>query len=96
MAICTNCAHRVIEIVGRREVRGYSSHENPGTEAASGQGGHDFAVIDNRLLIDVWLCFFAGLSNRAVFDLSSEQDSADIKRLYGNRKLWHGVAKSGQ
>lgn len=94
MAICTNCAARVIEVVGRGEVWGYASEDNPATEAADGQDGHDFAVIDHRYIVDVWLRFFAGISREAVFDLCSAADADQVRRLYGDRRHWKRLSTS--
>jgi hypothetical protein len=88
MAICTNCAERVIAIVGRGDVWGYASEDNPDTAAATGQDGHDFAVIDDRYIVDVWLCFFAGITSRSVFDLLSRADATRIHALYGPPDHW--------
>ncbi|MEZ6128986.1 MAG: hypothetical protein R3C59_09905 [Planctomycetaceae bacterium] len=87
-AICTHCARRVIEVVGSGEVWGFSVRDNPEAVSAEGCDGHDFAIIDHRLLVDVWLSVFAGEVARSVYDLHSGADAAVIARLYGDRRKW--------
>lgn len=92
VVICTNCANRVIELLGRGEVWGYFADDNPGTAAADGLDGHDFAIIDGRYLVDVWLKFVAGTVSRAVSDLRLETDAPEIRRLYGDRRHWQRIS----
>ncbi len=88
MAICTNCARRVVEILGRGVVWGYSVLDNPDTKAADGCGGHDFAIIDDRFIVDVWISLFVGEYHRSVFDFEDPGNAAVIVELYGNRTTW--------
>ncbi len=85
---CTNGAHYVVGIVGRGQVFGFYDHENPETDTGGFAGGHDFAVIDNRWVVDLWSKHFVGISDRCVFDLESDADAAEIRRLFGDRSRW--------
>lgn len=87
---CTNGAHYVGKLVGvhRCQVFGFYDHENPGTVTGEFAGGHDFAVIDGRWIVDLWSKHFSGLSTRCVFDLESDSHALEIKRLFGDRSKW--------
>jgi hypothetical protein len=45
-------------------------------------------VIDNRWIVDLWSKHFAGISGRCVFDLESDADASEIRRLFGCRSRW--------
>jgi hypothetical protein len=62
-------------------VYGFLSEENPTSAIARAAGGHDFAVIDDRFIVDPWLgefsCPLAELEDcdQQVFDLHCAQDA---------------------
>ena len=88
-AKCTNWARYVRRVLGERvAIYGFSEDDNPTSEIARICGGHDFAVVDNRYVVDGWAMNVERLSTRAVFDLSDPADAEEIRRLYGSRECW--------
>lgn len=88
-AICTNWARYARRIEGADcLLHGFLHEENPRSEIARVAGGHDFAVLRGRYLIDGWAKHVEGLSDRAVFDLADPADAADAARLYGYPANW--------
>ena len=89
MGVCTHCARRVIHVVGCGKIVGYYESKNPGTLAANGCGGHDFALIDHRYIVDVWWTYFVSEDNDGpIFDLADSSQSARIRELYGLVSKW--------
>ena len=88
MGNCTNCARRVVELLGRGEVWGFSADSNPKAESVDGCSGHDFAVVDDRYIVDVWISLYTGRVKQIVFDLDANADQPEINRLYGDRSTW--------
>jgi hypothetical protein len=94
---CTNCAHRIIQLNGGQgDVYGWGEGTNPtsvvagpahGARLDTGQG-HDFAVLDNRYLVDAWGKNVEGSAPRAVFDLEDAADRAEVRRLFGDPSTW--------
>jgi hypothetical protein len=88
-AECTSWAVYVRRIEGKSaKLYGFDSDENPDSEIAKICGGHDFAVVDNRFLVDGWAVNVEGMSKRAVFDLYDLVDIPEIHRLYGDPIVW--------
>lgn len=85
--VCTNCAERIISMVGRGEVYGWEEGTNDSAPVAPNQG-HDFAVIDDRWLVDPWAKNVEGTSSRAAFDLRDQGDVAEVRKLYGDPSSW--------
>jgi hypothetical protein len=88
-AICTSWALHVEEsLPGRVKVYGFFDSENPTSEIAQLAGGHDFAVVDDRYIVDGWVKNVEAISKKAVFDLHDPADAEETARLYGDRNLW--------
>lgn len=89
---CTECANRMIELAGNGEVYGWAEDSNVTSIVAPNGEGHDFAVIDDRYLVDAWLKNVDGppgfIHERAVFDLDNPDDVATVLRLYGDPRTW--------
>jgi hypothetical protein len=55
-------------------------------------GGHDFALIDNRYIVDSWLTGAEWIHeikiNQFVFDLEDPHDQEMVAELYGDPKTW--------
>jgi hypothetical protein len=85
---CTGFAKEIRRMLGgdRVEVMGYLVDDNPHSITAQLDGGHDFALVDDRYIVDPWLFDVAGISEDIVFDL--KQDTARILELYGPQKNW--------
>ena len=85
---CTNWAAYVLRVLGgRAQMFGFDDEQNPESSIADDYGGHDFAVVDGRFIVDGWLMNVDG-GKRAVFDLQDPDQEAEIKRLYGDRANW--------
>lgn len=90
VAFCTNWARYVRRIEGpiRCELYGFFSDAVPESSIARSCGGHDFAIVDGRYLVDGWLKGVECKSPVAVFDLEDEANADKIARLYGPREKW--------
>ena len=57
-------------------------------------GGHDFALIDDRYIVDLWISLYTGEEEQVVYDLSKPSDHEKIHAIYGdpvNWSVWDGV-----
>lgn len=89
--ICTHSAIQVASAFGG-VVLGYLAENNP--VAALGEAysqGHDFAVIDERWLVDYWAWRTTDLLEFPVLDLAAASDLTVATRLYGKRTRWDVV-----
>ena len=87
---CTGFACEIQRKLGRARVTiyGFSYDDNPTPGILdTGAMGHDFAVLDNRWIIDPWITDVTG-GARGVFDMAAPEDQEAILRLYGNLTLW--------
>lgn len=87
---CTNCADYIVKQHGGGRVVGYGDKTNP-SAGATGDfpgSGHDFAILEDRYIVDPWVKETSGTSQRAVFDMTDPADQAEIRRLYGDPKVW--------
>lgn len=94
--VCTNCAEQIINKLGRGHVYGWEEGTNPtsvvagptrGARVDRGQG-HDFAIIDDRYLVDPWAKNVEAQTERAAWDLHDPADRAEVLRLYGDPTTW--------
>lgn len=88
---CTGYACAIRDKLGRDRVkiRGFAGEDNPKAQVAD--DGHDFAIVDDRYIVDPWATDIAETSERGVFDLKDPADAAEIKRLYGDPKTWRDM-----
>jgi len=93
---CTGYACEIQEQLGEDRVKvvGFSDSDNPGTifdgsdaTLRPAADGHDFAVVDDRYIVDPWLTEFTE-SPRGVFDLQDPADAEMIARVYGDPEVW--------
>lgn len=94
---CTDYAACVyIQLPGRVKMVGFSNDENPDCQVAKDElhpCGHDFAVVDNRYLVDPWCKLVVGNDWQVVYDMSDPADLALVHHRYGPRECWtHMVA----
>ena len=90
--ICGFCAAYIVRLVGAGQVVGFHDGLNPIAHAAGYPGGgHDFALIDGRYIVDPWVKETGLTSKRAVFDLLDAGDAEEIRWLYGDRGAWEVV-----
>ncbi|MEG0868441.1 MAG: hypothetical protein RSD49_08425 [Hafnia sp.] len=90
MSCCTNSAVFVCAELGHGDIYGFSAESNPVQNSAinRGSGGHDFAVIHSRYIVDPWISLYTGNQTQGVFDLRDPKDSALIKDIYGDPAKW--------
>jgi hypothetical protein len=87
--ICSFCAAYIVRLEGAGKVIGFHDGENPTAHAAGYPGGaHDFALIDDRYIVDPWVKETGLTSKRAVFDLQDPRDREEIRFLYGDPRVW--------
>ena len=95
-AICTNWALQVKKALpGRVKIMGFTYRNNPVKGVPHFSDGHDFALVDNRYIVDGWLKNVAQASSRAVFDLENPADADDIEHFYGDRSTWTEIDWNG-
>jgi hypothetical protein len=83
-----NCTARA-RIIARRfggEVHGYYHADNPTARVGETEYGHDFAVTEDRFLVDPWL--FHYYRERPVLDLEAAADRAEAAARYGPQTNW--------
>lgn len=103
--ICTDWACYVRRMLGNRaKIYGF---ENVDDESEHGEGvtsapgladfdGHDFAVVDDRYIVDGWLKNIEGFRKKAVIDMHDPANAEVIKTFYGNPAHWkrgHAIEK---
>lgn len=90
--VCTAWAVELLRIFPTRvKLYGFFASQNPESRIAREFMGHDFAVLDDRFIIDPWLTRVEVLVERAVFDLESPSDASIVADLYGKRACWQPV-----
>ena len=88
--ICAHCAQHAVDRFGG-EIRGYFWADNPEALLGSVEGGHDFALVGGRYIVDPWAKDTRGDTDRYVFDLLDPADAEEIRRLYGDPAAWELV-----
>jgi len=89
---CTEYACLIFkQLPGRVQIFGFANENNPTSRVAREEihpGGHDFAVVDDRFIVDPWLRLVAGVSEQIVFDLADPGDASLAADVYGPRQCW--------
>ena len=88
---CADCAHYIRYHEPNTTIYGFWSKDNPRWAGAHLLDGHDFAVVDERYVVDPWIVETEHLSDRSVFDLNDPSDRAAVRRIYGDRTKWRLV-----
>lgn len=92
--VCTSAAILVAETYFG-SVWGYSARDNP-TALIGGSRfpceGHDFALIQERWVVDYWANRVAQVSPKPVLDLNQLRDRRLASSLYGASQYWKRVA----
>ncbi|MHD0644857.1 hypothetical protein ACYPKM_04470 [Pseudomonas aeruginosa] len=89
MFFCHNCADWVIEVLGTGLRAGFYVNANPVEDKViMDADGHNFAVIDGRYIVDVWLQHFTETSTQGVFDMHDPADHAAITQHFGDPSKW--------
>ncbi len=89
---CTNYAVQVGYVFKERsKIMGFANENNPESLVAIEEihpSGHDFAVVDDRWLIDPWVRIVATAYDRICFDMANPDDMAIVKHIYGDPSCW--------
>jgi hypothetical protein len=87
--MCSNWARYTRRLEGKTaRIYGFQGEENPLSLIAVQCGGHDFAVVAGRFIVDGWAICVSGYSRSAVFDLLDPMDKKAIRELYGDPAYW--------
>ena len=103
---CTGFAVEIFQRnMGCAKIYGFDSEENPTSMIAALAGGHDFAVLEDRYIVDPWLTevesgeitihggMVVPVNGQLVFDLNDPEDEKIITELYGDRSKWRRMPK---
>ncbi|MBI6726863.1 hypothetical protein YA0089_24945 [Pseudomonas viridiflava] len=97
MGRCTHCAKFAVKLIGEGEVYGFMVKDNPvAHQGITDCFGHDFAVIQNRYIVDIWMSLYAGDEPQSVYDLRDKRDFAKITEIYGKPELWGMYSKEAR
>lgn len=89
MGRCTNCAWYVVDRLNEGDVWGFRSKDNPtATHREIVGDGHDFAVIGNRYIVDIWISLYTGSERQVVYDLGNPADAPKIREIFGDPACW--------
>lgn len=91
--ICTDYAEQVRQKLEGHEVQivGFANEDNPNSAVVREEwhpGGHDFAIVDHRWLIDPWARLVGGFRDQIVYDLQDAEDAQKVAEIYGNPLNW--------
>lgn len=89
---CTDYAAFIYKALpGRVQIFGFRNEDNPNCQIVKDQlhpQGHDFAMVDDRYLVDPWVRLVRGLSWPVVYDLHDSVDYIAVVHRYGPRTNW--------
>jgi hypothetical protein len=96
MCRCTTTAEIIAAAFGG-VVAGYSADDNPVAALGAGfVGGHDFAVIGSRFILDFWAAYCETAAPKPGFlDLADPKSAAAARALYGDPATWQTRAPRG-
>lgn len=68
---------------------GYASDDNPSARIGDRYtSGHDFAIVENRWIVDYWGWRCLALLRLPILDMEDKHDRLIINMMYGPRKYW--------
>ena len=82
---CSMASCAAQEILGGT-VMGYWADENPAASLGASEGGHDFLVLNDSMILDIWSWVYYDAP-----PLVQLSDTAEVLRLYGDRSKWRTV-----
>ena len=88
---CTGYACEIKRMLGkdRVEVWGYRIEDTEDQRIGHDSGGHNFAIVDNRYIVDPWPNEVLGDKiHYGVYDLRDANDYDLIIQMYGNPSTW--------
>lgn len=88
---CVDAAVKVIEKFGGRVV-GYNCSQNPSAQIGKNLcEGHDFAIVEERFIVDYWAFQVARIIEHPVLDITQPSDGQLARQLYGDKNTWEEV-----
>lgn len=91
--ICTNGALYLQTILGGRVV-GYAHEDNPAATLGKREGGHDFLLVDDQYIVDLWAAEVEG--RPSVIDLRDPRSAVGAEASYGDPSRWVDVAEASK
>lgn len=86
---CTNVARFVQELLKQGRVVGFQCEDNPVTSEVVGNCfGHDFLLVEERYVVDLWISLFVGDTEQMIFDLEDPEHSHAIQHYFGDPLRW--------
>jgi hypothetical protein len=86
-----DAAVKVVKKFGGR-VMGYYCSRNPSALIGLNIcGGHDFAIVADRFIVDYWAFRIVRVLERPVLDLTKWLDYEIAQQMYGDTKTWEEV-----
>jgi len=89
---CTDYAAHVFKALpGRVRIVGFANEENPDCQVVLDElhpGGHDFAIVDNRYLVDPWCKLVRCCDWQPVYDRQLPEDNDLVLKRYGPDVCW--------
>lgn len=92
---CTNYARHILAVLSpegyRVELVGFANKDNPASLCAKEEyhpEGHDFAIVNERFLVDPWVRLVAAVEQQIVYDLDDPVDLEKATQIYGLRQNW--------
>lgn len=86
---CTDTAVYLADRLGGA-VYGYTIEDNPDAQLGKDEFGHDFAVVDDRWLVDFWAKDTYQLPD--LYDLTDPKDRIEVRRQYGDASKWERMS----
>lgn len=94
---CTDYARQIsMGLPGRVQIFGFANEDNPTSRVARDKlhpGGHDFAVVDDRYVVDPWIRLVLCEKGPIVFDMQDELEAAQVLDTYGPRTCWKNMSE---
>jgi len=88
---CCDAATKIATRFGGKVVGYWSSKNSEALIGADHGDGHDFALINDRYLVDYWAFRIARLIDNPVLDLGRSHDRHRAAILYGDARTWEVV-----
>ena len=93
---CTGYALEIYRRLKKRtSIYGFFEEDNPESEIAKTAGGHDFAVIDHRYIVDPWATGIECLYEPTALDIRSKRHKTIVEKFYGPVSRWDRLSESG-
>jgi hypothetical protein len=96
---CCRCVDSAVKVVEkfRGRVVGYKCSRNPSSLIGLNIcEGHDFAIVEERFIVDYWAFRIACVIDRPVLDLTTRQDCQIARQIYGDNNTWEEVTSEHQ